>query len=116
MNFFDPSSVSLKLRMYPSSFKMRASSFFSREAGTSPLGWRAMRALRTRVNMSAIGSDVIYRASLPARLGYAWDFAGEREFPETDPAEREFAQKSARASAVFAAITQPAFEFRCLLF
>src|SRR6478672_8533614 len=39
---------------------MRANSFFSREAGTSTLGWRAMRALRTRVNMSAMGSDVIY--------------------------------------------------------
>src|SRR5271157_3204961 len=38
---------------------MRAISAFSREAGTSTLGWRAWMALRTRVSMSAMGSLVI---------------------------------------------------------
>src|SRR6185312_2895369 len=42
---------------------MRASSFFRREAGISTFGWRASSALRTRVNMSAMGSAVIYLPS-----------------------------------------------------
>ncbi len=75
-----------------------------------------MRALRTRVNMSAMGSTVIYPASLPARLGHARDLAGERKFPETDPAERKLAQKSARPSAVLAAVAQPTLKFRRFLF
>src|SRR5690349_5053702 len=45
--------------MKPSSFRMRAISVFSLEAGTSTLGWRAWIALRTRVSMSAMGSLVI---------------------------------------------------------
>src|ERR1017187_9475564 len=59
MVFFAPSSATLKLVMYPSSFRMRAISAFSLEAGTSTLGWRAWIALRTRVSMSAMGSLVI---------------------------------------------------------
>src|SRR5690348_1057380 len=86
---------------------MRANSFFSREAGTSTLAWRAINALRTRVSMSAMGSNVISPASLPARLRHTRDLAGEREFPETNPAERKLAQKSARTPAIFAAIAQP---------
>src|SRR5271157_2567111 len=59
MVFFAPSSATLKLVMKPSSFRMRAISAFSLEAGTSTLGWRAWIALRTRVSMSAMGSLVI---------------------------------------------------------
>src|SRR5215471_21573431 len=40
-------------------------SVFKRDAGTSTLGWRAASALRMRVSMSAIGSDVVI---LSARL------------------------------------------------
>src|SRR5260370_37664568 len=57
--FLGPSSATLKLRMYPSSFKMRAISAFSFDAGTSTLGCRAASALRRRVNISAIGSLTI---------------------------------------------------------
>src|SRR5579872_3884455 len=59
MVFFAPSSATLKLVMKPSSFRMRAISVFSLEAGTSTFGWRAWIALRTRVSMSAMGSLVI---------------------------------------------------------
>src|SRR5580704_5507973 len=42
--------------MYPSSFRMRAISTFSLEAGTSTFWCRACSALRTLVSMSATGS------------------------------------------------------------
>src|SRR5580693_8913409 len=58
MLFFAPSSVILKFVMKPSSLRIRATSIFSLEAGTSTLGWRASAALRIRVSMSPIGSDV----------------------------------------------------------
>src|SRR5438270_272880 len=76
MVFFAPSSATLKLVMKPSSFKIRAISVFSLEAGTSTLGWRAWIAFRTRVSMSAMGSLVIVLllrigtdASVPGRCG-----------------------------------------------
>src|SRR5579864_5114199 len=104
MLFFAPSSAILKLVMKPSSFRIRAISILSLEAGTSTLGWRASTALRMRVSMSAIGSDVaIVRSpvilSLPTRLDHAGNFAGQGEFPETDPAQVEFANKAARPPA-----------------
>src|SRR6185437_13419763 len=45
-----PSSVALKLERYPSSFRMRAISTFSFDVGTSSFCWRALIALRIRVN------------------------------------------------------------------
>src|SRR6185437_9740105 len=54
--FLPSSSVALKLAMYPSSFKMRAISSFSLEAGTSSFWCRAEIELRMRASKSATGS------------------------------------------------------------
>src|ERR1700688_2366854 len=56
MTLWPSSSVALKFEMYPSSFRMRAISTFSREAGTSTFWCRACSALRTLVSISATGS------------------------------------------------------------
>src|SRR5579863_3752032 len=134
MVFFAPSSATLKLVIYPSSFKMRAISAFSLEAGTSTFGWRAWIALRTRVSMSAMGSLVIVllllNASplsaadvggawdahffLPARLRHARNLTVQRELAEAQTADAEFAQKSARPSTSPAAVTMPALQNRRL--
>src|SRR5579872_3375720 len=94
--------------MKPSSLRMREISILSFDAGTSTLGWRASCALRMRVSMSATGSDVAIFTpvilSLPARLGHAGNFAGERKLPETNPAQVELAKESARTSAAEAAV------------
>src|ERR1039457_2283341 len=97
MVFFAPSSATLKLVMYPSSFKMRAISAFSLEAGTSTLGWRAWIALRTRVSMSAMGSLVIILLLhfLPASLGHTRNLAIEGELAEAEAANSELAQERA---------------------
>src|SRR5271157_6227864 len=116
MVFLAPSSATLKLTIKPSSFRMRAISVFSLEAGTSTLGWRACIALRTRVSMSAMGSLVINllpeprggstgrgegnavpfpcprilasgsHISLPTGLGHAGNLAIQGELPETQAA------------------------------
>src|ERR1700685_4233454 len=90
-----PSSASLKLTMKPSSFKMRAISVLSLEAGTSTLGWRAYCALRMRVSMSAMGSvmAMFYSGllSLPARFDHAGYLARDSELAETNPAQVELA-------------------------
>src|SRR5579884_1128708 len=87
---------------------MRAISILSRDAGTSTLGCRADSALRMRVSMSAIGSDVgIFRFPfnpLPARFHHAGNLSGEREIAETDPAQVELAQIAPRAAAAEAAV------------
>src|SRR5438067_7962073 len=99
---------------------MRAISFFNRDAGTSTFGWRAIKALRTRVSISATGSAVIYLlpsapfitrwVDLPTSLRDTRNLAGKRELTEADPAQRELAQEAPRSSAVFAAIPQTHFE------
>src|SRR5260370_14936949 len=104
--------------MYPSSFKMRAISAFSFDAGTSTLGCRAASALRRRVNISAIGSVTIRypllkpskplpavaaRNPLPTRLGHAGDLALQGELAEAQPAQRETAQITTRTPAAPAA-------------
>jgi hypothetical protein len=50
--------------------------------------WRAREALRTRVSMSAMGSEM-FIGVLPARLRDARQLAQERTLPEADAAERE---------------------------
>jgi hypothetical protein len=72
-------------------------------------------ALRTRVSMSAIGSLVIPALQLflwlsPARLHDAGNFAVQRQLPETQPADAELAQKSARPSAAPAAVAVTALQ------
>src|SRR5581483_6534489 len=94
---------------------MRAMSIFRREEGTSTLGWRADSALRMRVNMSAMGSDVGIGTSLAARLHHPGDFPRERELPETDSAQIEFAKIAPRTSAAETTVAVPALELRLLL-
>ena len=48
--------------MKPSSLRMRAISRLVREAGTTTSAWRARDALRMRVSMSAIGSEMFIGA------------------------------------------------------
>src|SRR5579871_2545108 len=96
-------------------------SVLRREAGTSTLGWRAARPLRIRVSMSAMGSVVVIIVNLPAgsflpaSLGHAGDFSGQRQLPETDPAQFEFAEIPARPAAAEAAVAMPAGQLRRLL-
>src|ERR1700733_3459908 len=97
---------------------MRAISVFSLEAGTSTFGWRAPMALRTRVSISAIGSLVILaRTSLPTGFHYTWNFAAQRQLPETQPANSILAQERSGTPTAPAAVTVAALQYRrfCLL-
>src|SRR5688572_24916388 len=91
--------------MKPSSLRIRAISRFVREAGTTTSVWRARDAFRTRVSMSAIGSEMFIRF-LPARLGHARQLAQERTLPEADAAEREPPDEGARSPAHEAAVVR----------
>src|SRR5262245_9916577 len=99
---------------------MRAISVFTFEAGTSTFGWRAAIALRTRVNMSAMGSLVIVLLlqylpdRLPTRLCHAGDLAVQRKLAEAQPADAELAQERARTSAAPAAVAVAAPQLRRL--
>src|SRR5438105_4292774 len=112
MLFFAPSSASLKFMMKPSSLRMRAISVLSFDAGTSTLGWRANCALRIRVSMSEIGSDVDIALtceilSSPASLDHAGDLAGQGELSEANPAQIEFADITSRPAATETAVAKP---------
>src|SRR6476620_3773116 len=98
-----PSCSSLTSAMKPSSLRMRAISRLVRDAGTTTSVCRARDAFRTRVSMSAIGSEM-FIGSLPARLGDARQLAQERTLPEADAAEREPSHEGARTSAHEAAV------------
>src|SRR6476660_590546 len=89
--------------MKPSSLRIRAISRFVRDAGTTTSVWRAREAFRTRVSMSAIGSEM-FIGSLPARLGDAGQLAEERTLPEADPAQGEPSDEGARPTAHGAAV------------
>src|SRR5262245_7916990 len=101
-----PSCSSCTSAMKPSSLRMRAISRFVREAGTTTSVWRARDAFRTRVSMSAIGSEMFIRF-LPARLRDARQLAQERSLPEADAAEREPSHEGARPAAHGAAVIRP---------
>jgi hypothetical protein len=49
-------------------------------------------------------------STLPTGLGYTGDFARQSKLAETNPAQRKFAQKSARTPAPFAAVSEAAPE------
>src|SRR4029079_16019885 len=97
-----PSCSSCTSAMKPSSLRMRAISRFVRDAGTSTSVWRAREALRTRVSMSAIGSEIFM--DLPARLGDARQLTHEGSLPEADAAEVEATHERARPAADDAAV------------
>src|SRR6476469_2592798 len=98
-----PSCSSLTSAMKPSSLRMRAISRLVRDAGTTTSVWRARDAFRTRVSMSAIGSEM-FIGSLPARLGDAGQLAQERTLPEADAAQREPSHVGPRPTAHRAAV------------
>src|SRR5688572_12960953 len=109
-----PSCSSLTSAMKPSSLRMRAISRLVRDAGTTTSVWRARDAFRTRVSMSAIGSEM-FIGSLPTRLRDAGQLAQERTLPEADPAQREPSQEGARPSAHVAAVIRAHLELRASL-
>src|SRR6267378_617349 len=98
--------------MYPSSFRMRAISVFSRETGTSTRWCLAAAALRRRVRKSAMGSVCIIL--LPAGFHDAGDLTLQRHTAKTDSAHLELANIPARAAAAAAAVANPHLEFRLL--
>src|SRR6187200_2827327 len=106
-----PSCSSRTSAMKPSSFRMRAISRFVRDAGTTTSVCRARDAFRTRVSMSAIGSEM-FICSLPARLGDARQLAQERTLPEADAAQREAPDEGARPAAHGAAVVRADLELR----
>src|SRR5512132_1999519 len=93
-----PSCSSRTPAMKPSSTRIRAISRFVRDAGTTTSVWRAREAFRTRVSMSAIGSEMFIWV-LPARLRDARQLAQQGALPEADPAQGEPAHVGARAPA-----------------
>src|SRR5690349_23750856 len=97
--------------MKPSALRMRAISRLVRDAGTRTSVWRARDALRTRVSMSAIGSEM-FTSDLPARLGDARQLADEGALPEADAAEGEATHECARPTADDAAVVAPDAELR----
>src|SRR6187401_838877 len=106
-----PSCSSLTSAMKPSSLRMRAISRLVRDAGTTTSVCRAREAFRTRVSMSAMGSEM-FIGSLPARLRDAGQLAQERSLPEADAAEREASDESARSTADVAAVIRAHLELR----
>src|ERR1700704_5657376 len=97
--------------MKPSSLRIRAISRFVREAGTTTSEWRARDAFRTRVSMSAIGSEM-FIASLPTRLGHARQLAHQGALAEADTAQCEPPQVRPRPAADGAAVIRPHRELR----
>src|SRR6187402_3799580 len=98
-----PAFSSCTSAMKPSSLRMRAISRLVRDAGTTTSVWRARDAFRTRVSMSAIGSEM-FIGVLPTRLRDARQLAQERTLPEADAAEREPSHEGAWSSAHEAAV------------
>src|SRR5215211_4378481 len=97
--------------MKPSSLRIRAISRLVREAGMTTSVWRARDAFRTRVSMSAIGSEM-FTSDLPARLGDAGQLACQGALPEADSAQREAADEGAWAPADDAAVVAADAELR----
>src|SRR5439155_23259368 len=96
--------------MKPSALRMRPISRFVREAGTTTSVCRAREAFRTRVSMSAMGSEMFM--GLPARLRDARQLALEGALPEADPAQREAPHERPRAAADDAAVIAADLELR----
>src|SRR5262245_19308032 len=100
-----PACSSVTSAMKPSALRIRAISRFVREAGTTTSVCRAREAFRTRVSMSAMGSEMFM--GLPARLRDARQLALEGALPEADAAEREAPHERPRATADGAAVVRP---------
>src|SRR5882724_9050218 len=101
--------------MYPSSFRIRATSAFSFEVGISTRAWRALAALRIRVSKSEIGSVciVVFRR-LPAGLHHAGNFPAQRVGSKTNAAHLKFSQVTARPAAQAATVAYANLELQLL--
>src|SRR5882757_6179509 len=106
---------------------MRATSAFSFEVGMSTRAWRALAALRMRVNKSEMGSVciVVYfaflravrrggPALLPTGFHDAGNFPAQRVAAETDAAHLKFTQIPARPAAQAAAVAYANLELQLL--
>src|SRR5215213_8408718 len=91
---------------------MRASSFLRFDEGISTVSWAAMMPLRIRVRKSAMGSVMLMRGPLPARLGHAGDVALVRELAQADAADAELLVDRARTAALAAARVRARLELR----
>src|SRR5439155_15195880 len=60
-----------------------------------------------RVSMSAMGSVMLMRGLLPARLDEARDLSAQRDFAQLVAPEPELAEHSARPAGEPAAVAQP---------
>src|SRR6478736_8578036 len=109
-----PSCSSRTSAMKPSALRMRAISRLVRDAGMTTSVWRAREAFRTRVSMSAMGSEMFMQV-LPARLRDARQLALEGALPEADAAQVEAAHERARPAADDAAVISADPELRLAL-
>src|SRR4030067_3495717 len=92
--------------MKPSCLSVSAREIFSLESGLSVESCRAVRAVRTRVSISAIESVTMVLV-LPAGLLDSRQVAFQGKLAEADAAERESAQVGAGAAAAGAAGGEP---------
>src|SRR5205085_9169797 len=88
----------------PSCFSTCAIARFRRDAGIVTSAWPTSCAFLMRVSMSAIGSCMLIRSPLPARLDDAGHFAAQREIAQLVPAEAELAIDAARSAGERAAV------------
>src|SRR5688572_11972902 len=78
----------------------------------------AMLAFRSRVSMSAMGSDIVIVCSSlpsPARLLHARHLAGVGQLPQAHPAQAELAEHRPRPAAPLAACVGAHLELRLAL-
>src|SRR6186997_2420429 len=106
------SSMSRKFLMKPSVLRISVMRTLSLDAGMSTFSCSARLALRMRVRRSAMGSVIIPRASLPARLDHARHLALEGQLPEAESAGLELPQVAAGTAADLAAAVAPRLELR----
>src|SRR5512132_2431311 len=79
---------------------------FTFDAGTSTLTFSVACALRMRVSMSAMGSLMLIRFLLPARLDHSGDLAAHGDLADLVARQPELAERAARASGHGAAVAQ----------
>src|SRR6476620_5472527 len=101
-NFWLPSLNSSAPSMKPSATRIWAMASFVRDEGSTTSSWRARLALRTRVSMSAIGSETFI--CLPTRLGHARQLAQQGALAEADAAQGKTAHVGARPATYEAAV------------
>src|SRR3970040_2974922 len=111
---FTTSWSTAKSRMKPSCLSVSAREIFSLEAGMSVKSCGAVRALRTRVSISAIESVTMVLV-LPAGLLDSRQVAFQGKPAEADAAERESAQVGTGAGAAVAAVAEANLALRLLV-